>query len=57
MGICVLLLFLESWARQTWNPEGEMEVMLAANNYLQWFSISWLIGIKPLKEDPTFIIK
>lgn len=33
MGIRVLLPFLESWARQTWNLEGEMEVMLAANNY------------------------
>lgn len=33
MGLRVSLLFLEMWARKTWNPEGEMEVMLLANSY------------------------
>ena len=27
------LQFLEAWARRTWEPEGEMEIMLLANNY------------------------
>lgn len=31
MGIQMSFPFLESWARRTWNPEGEMEVMLATN--------------------------
>lgn len=33
MGMQVYLQFLESWAQRTWMPEGEMEVMLLANNF------------------------
>ncbi|XP_057831869.1 uncharacterized protein LOC131042571 [Cryptomeria japonica] len=35
LGIRVSLSFLESWARRTWSPEGEMDVLLAANGYFQ----------------------
>lgn len=29
----VSLQFLENWSQWTWAPEGEMEIMLLANNY------------------------
>ncbi|XP_059068311.1 uncharacterized protein LOC131040439 [Cryptomeria japonica] len=33
LGLRLSLPVLESWARQIWNPEGDMEILLAANNY------------------------
>ena len=33
LGMKVSLQFLEVWAQRTWEPEGEMEIMLLANNY------------------------
>ncbi|XP_059076672.1 uncharacterized protein LOC131875950 [Cryptomeria japonica] len=33
MGLRISLQFLESWAQRTWQPEGEMEIRLLANNY------------------------
>lgn len=33
LGMRVSLQFLENWAQRTWAPEGEMEIMLLANNY------------------------
>ena len=33
LGLRVSLQFLEAWARRTWELEGEMEIMLLANNY------------------------
>ena len=33
LGMKVSLQFLEVWARRTWELEGEMEIMLLANNY------------------------
>ena len=33
LGMRVSLQFLEVWARRTWDPEGEMEIMLLANSY------------------------
>ena len=33
LGMRVSLQFLEVWTRRTWEPEGEMEIMLLANNY------------------------
>lgn len=29
----VSLHFLETWAQRTWAPEGEIDIMLLANNY------------------------
>ena len=29
----VSLQFVEVWTQRTWEPEGEMEIMLLANNY------------------------
>ncbi|XP_059068347.1 uncharacterized protein LOC131858890 [Cryptomeria japonica] len=33
LGMRVSLQFLEVWAQRTWEPEGEMEIMLLANSY------------------------
>ncbi|XP_059066210.1 uncharacterized protein LOC131857552 [Cryptomeria japonica] len=33
LGMRVSLQFLELWAQRTWEPVGEMEIMLLANNY------------------------
>lgn len=33
LGLRLSLPVLESWARKVWNPEGDMEILLAANNY------------------------
>lgn len=33
LGLCLSLPVLESWAHRVWNPEGDMEILLAANNY------------------------
>jgi hypothetical protein len=33
LGLRVSLQFLENWARKVWEPEGEMEVTLLANNF------------------------
>ncbi|XP_059076363.1 uncharacterized protein LOC131875739 [Cryptomeria japonica] len=33
LGLRLSLPVLESWARRVWNPEGDMEIILAANNY------------------------
>lgn len=33
MGLRLSLLVLEMWEQRVWNPEGDMEMLLAANNY------------------------
>ncbi|XP_057871389.2 uncharacterized protein LOC131077832 [Cryptomeria japonica] len=33
LGLRLSLPVLESWARRVWKPEGDMEILLAANNY------------------------
>ncbi|XP_059065981.1 uncharacterized protein LOC131857427 [Cryptomeria japonica] len=33
LGLRLSLPVLESWARRVWNPEGDLEILLAANNY------------------------
>ena len=33
LGLHLSLPVLDSWARRVWNPEGDMEIILAANNY------------------------
>lgn len=33
LGMRVSLQFLEVWAQRTWEPKGEMEIMLLVNNY------------------------
>ena len=33
LGMRVSLQFLEHWARRVWDPEGEMEITLLANNF------------------------
>ena len=33
LGLPLSLPVLESWAHRNWNPEGDMEILLAANNY------------------------
>ena len=33
LGLCLFLPMLDSWARRVWNPKGDMEIILAVNNY------------------------
>ena len=33
LGLRLSLPVLDSWARRVWNPEGDMEILVAANNY------------------------
>ena len=33
LGLRLSLPVLDSWARRVWNPEGDMEILLAANKY------------------------
>lgn len=33
LGMRVSLAFLDNWIRKTWNPEGDFDILMAANNF------------------------
>jgi len=45
---------LESWAHRMWNPEGDMEILLVANNYFMVIFASLSDRYKAFEGDPYF---
>ena len=54
LGLRLSLPVLESWARRIWNPEGDMEVLLAANNYFMVIFSSMSDRNKAFEGGPYF---
>ena len=54
LGLRLSLPVLDSWARQVWNPEGEMEILLAANNYFMVIFSSMEDRNKAFEGGPYF---
>jgi len=57
MGIKVSLPFLESWAYQTRQLDGYMEVILVANGYFLCFFLEYLTKTWLSKEALIFVMK
>lgn len=57
IGIWVPLPFLESLDHHIWNPKGEIEVILVANNYFLVVISCIIDKNKAFKEGHIFIIK
>ena len=54
LGLRLSLPMLESWAHQIWNPEGDMEILLEANNYFMVSFSSMSDRNKVFKGGPYF---
>ena len=48
------LLVLELWAYRIWNPEGDMEILLAANNYFMVIFSNMIDRNKVFEGGPYF---
>jgi hypothetical protein len=54
LGLRLSLPILESWAHRMWNPEGDMEILLAANNYFMVIFSSLSDRNKAFEGGPYF---
>ena len=54
MGLHLSLPMLDSWARRVWNLEGDMEILLAANNYFMVIFSSMMDRNKAFEGGPYF---
>ena len=54
LGLRLSLPVLESWAHRIWNPNGDMEILLAANNYFMVSFSSMSDRNKVFKGGPYF---
>ena len=54
LGLRLSLPVLDSWARRVWNPEGDMEILLAANNYFMVIFSSMADSNKAFEGGPYF---
>jgi hypothetical protein len=54
LGLRLSLPVLDSWARRVWNPEGDMEILLAANNYFMVIFSSMADRNKAFEGGPYF---
>ncbi|XP_057862719.1 uncharacterized protein LOC131071037 [Cryptomeria japonica] len=54
LGLHLSLPVLESWARRVWNPEGDMEIILAANNYFLVIFLNLMDRNRAFEGGPYF---
>ena len=54
LGLRLSLPVLKSWVHQMWNPEGDMEILLAANNYFMVIFSSLSGRNKAFEGGPYF---
>ena len=57
LGLRLSLSVLDSWARRVWNPEGDMEILLVANNYFMVIFSSMADRNKAFEGGPYFLIR
>ena len=57
LGLRLSLPVLESWTYWIWNPEGDMEILLAANNYFMVIFSNMIDRNKVFKGGPYFFNK
>ena len=57
LGLRISLPMLESWAHQLWNLKGDMEILLAANNYFMVIFSNMTDRNKVFEGGPFFFYK